>query len=360
MTMTRFLHFMSVPSPVFNSVLIELVNSAAAEEKGGEHLFMLSKRDTFEQLSARYDNVRYEPDQSLSTIRKYDTGKEVLVLHSLFLNNSEQRHLKWSEARRIVWCVWGHDLYGGRRMEKPSWIWKSLLADLKCSFFRAAVVGFRFDEHEIRRRYGRRLRVYDALYASGYYRADVDRIVAEHNRTERRTNILVGHCAYAYLNHERVLEQLAAYRDEDIVITLVLGYGDDDYADRVVARAHELFGREKVAVYHEFMTWARYIDLLCDVDIAVFDYKHQAAFGNLILLSYLGKKLYLASDGVMYKAFSEQGAEVYDVAEIGRVPFTALTSHSRQGSSDYAARLLDRERVREQWMTLFRTVAKQH
>lgn len=356
--MTRFLHFMAIPSPVFNSVLIETINDAAPEELNGEHLFLLCKRDTFEQLSRRCDNVVYEPDQSLATIRKYDTGTEILVLHSLFLNNSELRHLRWSEARRVVWCVWGHDLYGGRRMEKLSWVWKSLLADLKVSFFRGAAVGFRYDEHELRRRFGRRLPVYDALYASGYYRSDIDRIVAAHRRSERRTNIMVGHCAYPYLNHERVFERLAAYRDEEIVITLVLGYGYDDYAERTAARAREQFGEKKVAVYRDFLTWERYIDLLCDVDIAVFDYTHQAAFGNLILLSYLGKKLYLAADGVMYKAFCEQHAEAYDAAQIGRVPFDELLSRNRQGSSEYAAGLLDRTRIREQWLELFRTVAK--
>lgn len=353
--MPHFIHFMSVDSPVFNTELIRLVNENMC---GEEHLFIMQGKVTYEKLSQCYKNIAYEPYFQLSTVCKYDTGDTILILHSLFLNTVELSHLKKKMARRIVWCVWGHDLYAVQSKHSLSARLRNWRADRRISCFRAIVAGFKHDAHEIRRRFGKQVPIYNALYGSGYFREDIDRIVcSQKQRTDMRTNIMIGHSAYPFLQHKKQLERLASYKDENIIITLFLSYGDEEYADKVIEYASTMFEKEKLNVIRDFVTWDRYIEILCTVDIAIFDFDHQAAFGNLILLSYLRKKLYLSQSGVMYQAFQAEHVAVYDCAEIGKVTYEKFKTQTQSNIDvSYTESLLNKKNIITQWKGLFQSV----
>lgn len=342
---------MPVPSPIFNGQLIRLINKSLRME---EHLFILGHKDTFDELCLEYGNVVFESFWGLSTVNRYDADSAILVLHSLFLSSAEICRLESKCLKRIVWCVWGHDLY---RRDAPTSLlsrYEKWLSDRKIRKFRAIVAGFKYDEYEIRKRFGCNIPVHNALYSSGYFYDDIDDIVCRHQRIDKRTNIMIGHSSYPFLQHEKQLERLARYKDENIVITLILCYGDKEYTDRVIKRASEIFGSDKLNVVCDFMEWKSYIELLCDVDIAIFDFEHQAAFGNLILLSYLGKKLYLSSTGVMYKSFQKEQVDVYNCLDIGCVEFSQFQSLKyAKIASVYVKSLLNRQNILVQWNSLF-------
>lgn len=350
----HFIHFMSVDSPVFNGELIRLVNEAM---DGREHLFVINGKNTKEQLSQEYSNVIYESSYRLSTVKKYDNSSGILIFHSLFLSPFELCLLSEKRAKRIVWCVWGHDLYAKQKHTFGIGRFQSWLANRIVARFRAIVAGFKYDIHEIRRRYGVKVPVFNALYGSGYFQEDIDRIVQNHCRMDMRTNIMIGHSAFPFLQHLEQLDRLSSYKEENIVITLVLSYGDNEYANKVIGYATDIFGIDKLNVIRNFMTWDQYIEMLCDVDIAIFDFDHQAAFGNLILLSYLEKKLYLSSVGVMYRALQAEGVEVYRCAEIGWVTFEELKANAQSKNDiSYSKDLLNQEKIINQWKQLFQTV----
>ena len=48
------------------------------------------------------------------------------------------------------------------------------------------------------------------------------------------------------------------------------------------------------------MPLEKYIQFLWKMDIAIFDFKQQAALGNIMNLLYMGKKIFLPSDNIMY------------------------------------------------------------
>lgn len=352
--MPRFVHFMSVDSPIFNSVFIQLVNE---EMNGEEHLFLIGGEGTYVTLSKQYKNVVFELDYRLATIRKYDTGHEILVLHSMFLTSAEFCHLKKEQLKRLVWCVWGHDLYrmpNNGTLKERFYNW---MANRKNSNIRAIVAGFKYDTYEIRRRFGNSVPVYHALYSSGYYKHDIDRIIESCKHVDGCTRIMIGHSAFPYLQHEKLFRQLERYKDENILITLVLSYGDETYAARIIKTASSIFGMEKLNIIRNFMNWDEYIQLLGNIDIAIFDFEHQAAFGNLILLSYLKKKIYLSPNGIMYQAFMAEGAEVYSCSDIGKVPFEELKDRNQVNvNSLYAESLLNKENIITQWKQLFQVV----
>lgn len=354
MMVPAFIHFMAVDSPIFNGVLIQLINETMKAE---EHMFLVGGKDAYIRLSKQYKNVVYEPNFQLSTIQKYDTGREILIVHSMFLTSTELCCLETKQLKRLVWCVWGHDLYQKRESRTLKMWVRNWRADRKIGDIRAIVAGFKYDINEIRHRFGKSVPVYNAFYASGYYKDDVDCIVRNYQRTDARTHIMVGHSAYSFLQHKKIFRQLEKYKNEDMVITLMLSYGDKEYATKIVEDASKMFGVEKLNVIHNFMTWHEYIQLLCNIDIAIFDFDHQAAFGNLILLSYLGKKIYLSPTGVMYRAFKTENSEVYSCLDIGRITFEELrTKKQLNANTNYAESLLNKENIITQWKNLFQTI----
>lgn len=351
--MPAFIHLMPMDSLIFNGELIRLINN---EIDGCNHLFILSDRASFDQLSTQYTNVRYEPRIRLKTIHQYDQGDSIFFLHSLFLHKTDLCVLKTSLARRMVWCVWGHDLYRAERRSPINRL-KVFLANRKIAQFKAIAAGFSYDEIEIHHRFGHALPVYNALYPSGYFQNDIDQIVATHQRTDQRTNILVGHSGYSFLQHKKQLDRLAHYKDKNIVITLVLCYGDKAYIEEVIDYAKTLFEPTQLHIVRQFTSWQTYIDMLCDVDVAIFDFDHQAAFGTLILLSYLQKKLYLSPTGIMYHALHNEQTEVYDCTEIGQIAFGQFTARNSSNTDrSYIISLLDKSNIIAQWKYLFQQI----
>lgn len=355
-----FTHFMSVNSPIFNNTFIRLINEEFNPE---EHMFILGNRDIYASLTAQYDNVAFEAFFNLTTVDKYDNGINFLIIHGMFLTSSEICRMDNNMIKRIVWCIWGHDLYYVDKNIsaniKSNFITKyeKWLSNKKMSKVRAIVAGFKYDAFEIRRRFGKKVSIYNALYSSGYYKDDVDNILKIKRSENNATNILIGHSAFPFLQHDKILKQLARYKNEDIILTLVLAYGDDKYADMVIKSASDIFSFDKLNIIRHFMNWKEYIALLCSVDIAIFDFDHQAAFGNLILLSYMGKKLYLSPSGVMYRAFSAEKAEVYSCSDIGRIPFSEFKTIMRVNTNNlYAESLLDKQNIIEQWKELFKAL----
>lgn len=66
MMVPAFIHFMAVDSPIFNGVLIQLINETMKAE---EHMFLVGGKDAYIRLSKQYKNVVYEPNFQLSTIQ---------------------------------------------------------------------------------------------------------------------------------------------------------------------------------------------------------------------------------------------------------------------------------------------------
>lgn len=82
---------------------------------------------------------------------------------------------------------------------------------------------------------------------------------------------------------------MLVYKNEDIKIVLPLSYGDISYAETIETYARTLYG-DKVLILRENLGFLDYVKLIKTIDIAIFDYKHQSALGNIMLLLLWGKK----------------------------------------------------------------------
>ena len=117
----------------------------------------------------------------------------------------------------------------------------------------------------------------------------------EHRLENRCVTILLGNSATKTNQHKQMLDILAKFKNETISIICPLSYGDKEYAVKIKDYGLELFG-DKFVPLMEYMSPVKYANILGKVDIAVFNHNRQQATGNIEILAYLGKKIFIRSD----------------------------------------------------------------
>jgi dTDP-N-acetylfucosamine:lipid II N-acetylfucosaminyltransferase len=241
-------------------------------------------------------------------------NSEKIVLHGLF---DYSFILLLSIYRKILdkcyWIAWGGDLYHYKLRKK----------NLKSEFFESRrriiiknighiVTGTKGD-------YLLAVKWYNAKgihhkcfnYPSNVF--SVNEIKAKNDNT---INILVGNSADPSNNHFEIFDKLRPFKKNNIRIVVPLSYGSNRvYAEQVVSEGQKQFGNSFEALL-KFLPPESYIELLGNIDIAIFNHKRQQGLGNLIQLIGLGKKVYLDKTSTLNGVFEEYGMIVYDVGKI--------------------------------------------
>lgn len=361
-----FIHFFLIDSPVFNTSVQEIINSSDYKYK---HLFVYRYESGLKEYQEVGNEIIDNEIGNAGKVHEYLSKGKWLILHSLSYSNHEISKVCEEDARQIIWCVWGSDLYD---IKKKHTILYTLLRGLYrkmvhkepvneekrnktkiVNSFRGIVIGFKGDKYELCKQYSQDIPIYNALYPSGYYIEEVEQAVNLQNGKHKNIQVMVGHCGYAFLQHKKCLKRLLKYK-EYIDIHIPLCYGDMEYAGKVQKYAYTFFKKERVHIYHSMMSPKNYIRLLNSMDFVLFDFNHQAAFGNIILLLYLEKNIYLSPSGVMYKNLKAEGIDVFDITEVGYKTLNELTGQKiNEKGKIYARNLLDRNYITNQWLELF-------
>lgn len=125
-------------------------------------------------------------------------------------------------------------------------------------------------------------------------------------------NILVGNSADPSNNHLAIFDKLEAFKHEDIHIYAPLTYGNQKYAQEIIAEGQRRFGN-KFEPLTEHLPFEQYLRFLGKIDIAIYNHRRQQAMGNTISLLGLGKKVYMRSDVTQWEFFKNYEIAVYDV-----------------------------------------------
>jgi len=117
------------------------------------------------------------------------------------------------------------------------------------------------------------------------------------------------------------------YRDENIIISLPINYGDMEYAKQIEDYARSLF-KEKVEIINKYMPYTQYVKYILTVDCCILDYKHQSALGNIYLLLKNGTKLFLNKDWIIKLSLSLEAIETYNIEDIDDMSFDEFSKKS--------------------------------
>jgi hypothetical protein len=244
---------------------------------------------------------------------KYLNRADKIILHGLF--DRAMFAILFAQPwllKKCYWVMWGGDLY--YYQNRPRGFSSDLLERIRSFVIRRIghfVTYVKGDYQLAQKWYGSTGKYCECLmYPSNLYKD-----YAVPPKKGSAINILVGNSADPTNNHAEVFEKLKPYKDQDIQIFCPLSYGPAGYAEMIAKLGRELFG-DKFSPLLDFMPFEKYIELLGQIDIAVFAHKRQQGMGNTITLLGLGKKVFMRDDITSWESIAQMGIRIYNLSSL--------------------------------------------
>ena len=139
-----------------------------------------------------------------------------------------------------------------------------------------------------------------------------------------RLNILVGHSCFPEDHHIKILNYIERFK-KYINVFIVTSYGESDYTEYVREKSVDIFG-DHVFFIDKFLPAEEYTKFLSSIDIAILDFEYSYALGNLSVLLYFCKTLYLNQNGYIKKAFDRLCIPHHITEELNKCSYDSFSS----------------------------------
>lgn len=124
-------------------------------------------------------------------------------------------------------------------------------------------------------------------------------------------NILLGNSATPENNHLEAMRLIeAAGHDRKVICPL--SYGIPAYASMISNEGEQLFG-DRFVPLRDFMATAPYLEMLRSCSVAAMNHLRQQAMGNIIMMLWLGARVFLNHENPINKAMASIGVDVHDI-----------------------------------------------
>lgn len=132
-------------------------------------------------------------------------------------------------------------------------------------------------------------------------------------KRKKSNSILIGNSATETNNHVDVF-YLLKNLDLNLNFKLIvpLSYGSISYRDFVIKEGYKLFNTTFVPLIH-YMAFDEYQKILNTCSVAIFATERQQAVGNILIMIWLGKKVFLSDTSILYKYFIGIGLKVFSI-----------------------------------------------
>lgn len=282
-------------------------------------------------------------------INKYSLRAKSIFVHSLFTPNIVNYFfINQKFLRKSNWIIWGGDLYNYRIGATPKNFAGRLYDFRKKMIIKnfAGIICYNKTEYDYAAEwYGAQ----GKFYQSFFYLSNLFEDLQIKEKKSSTIFIQVGNSAVSLNNHLEVLDKLEKFKNEDIKIIAPLSYGNHRYREEVIKVGKEKFA-SKFEALTEFMSFNDYLQLLGDIDIAMFNHKRPQAMGNITSLLGFGKKVYMRSEIASWKLFEEVGVKVYDINE---VELTPLDEKVKAENINKVKNYFSKENLLIQWSSIF-------
>jgi len=168
-------------------------------------------------------------------------------------------------------------------------------------------------------------------------------------------NILIGNSATYENNHLDIFEYIRPLNLDSRKILAPLSYGDMQYRDLVASEAKMHFDEHFVSV-EGFMPISEYVSMLSSCSVAIMGHLRQQALGNIVIMIYLGAKVFLDRHNPVYLFFKKHHTFIYALDEIEAEIDNALTSEDIEFNRKILRQHWSRETIHTKTMNLIETV----
>lgn len=156
------------------------------------------------------------------------------------------------------------------------------------------------------------------------------------------SNILLGNSADPNNNHLDTFKKLSQVQLGKNKIITPLSYGNKDWKVEVLKEGERAFGNNFEPLI-SYMTIEEYLSILNTCSIVIMNHTRQQALGNILIMLYLGAKLYLNPKSPVYSYLKNNGLIVFDIDLIEDMPDTFFELLSKEQMN------LNREYIKKIW-----------
>lgn len=285
---------------------------------GHHYVFITSEKYNFGLTPEHKVEFLHTDDDIFITLLEYMKIAKKIIIHGLWRDKVDiLLYFNQKLLKKCYWAMWGGDFYFP---ETKSKIRHEVIKKM------GNCMTYIKDDYELAQNwYGAKGKYHKSfMYPSNLYKEYAIQPI-EHSCI----NIQLGNSADPTNDHINALEKLAEYKDENIQIFTPLSYGNKEHATRVTSKGKEIFG-EKFKPLTEFIPFEKYLDFLSTIDVAIFAHKRQQAFGNIIALLGLGKKVYINPNSVLFDFFVSHDIKIFDIYSIDLKPVSQAAIESNK------------------------------
>jgi len=159
-------------------------------------------------------------------------------------------------------------------------------------------------------------------------------------------HIIIGNSNDSTNNHADVFHLLKNIPLHRRKIYVPLGYGSNmHYKEEIIRLGKSFFGKQFIPLT-DFMPLDDYHRLLQNTHAAVYHHKRQQAIGNIIIMFYIGAKVFLHPESPTFDYFRSEGLHVFSSLEIDKDRLhTPLTPEMKQHNRREILRLYGKRAV---------------
>lgn len=322
----RYIHLFTGNTTLFAEKILNLYKENPLDMELSSTLFVFVNKDAYEKLS-EYENIIY-----LKGIKSFNADVinfcakhcDWMFIHNLCCSPVEVLKIRKKARPKIIWRSWGSDVgydfnSGNIFIRTIKKVIGSFHKRVVSQFYAVGIANM-VDKIDIEQRFGK-VKTFVLGYSAnsqGYEAALTAK--ASVIDAKKTINVLIGHSGFPNDNHIEILESLLKFKENNIKIYLVLAYGAEQYIQEIKEYAQKTWG-DKVVIIDNFLTYPEYAKLLFNMDIAFFDGKRSYALGNIELLTFFRKKIFLNKNGIIKKAFDFEEVPYVCTDEIENLTF---------------------------------------
>lgn len=140
-------------------------------------------------------------------------------------------------------------------------------------------------------------------------------------------NILLGNSATYTNNHIEAIDLIKEClidMDNTLVVT-PLSYGDDECCKKNVVDYGTKSLNSSFTPLLEFMSMEEYVAIIKKCGFVIMNHVRQQAVGNIVIMLYLGARVFLREENPVYKMLKNEGAVINSVQELQANPYLLKT-----------------------------------
>jgi len=131
--------------------------------------------------------------------------------------------------------------------------------------------------------------------------------------------ILIGNSASLTCNHTETFRFLKESGLKGRSIVAPLSYGDKRYGQKIAEVGEQYFGKNFDPLM-DFMPVQDYVATIKKCGYVIMNHKRQQAVGNIVIMLYLGARVFLREENPTYPFLKEMGVSLSSVQELERDP----------------------------------------